>query len=157
MNIDDFARDLTSNGFRLSVPDTRGRHQSPSTVDALFHLPLLSLAVMVLAMQPRLSTRSVGNLVIQLLSEHFHALRRSGSAIDTSMTLRRRCADAVAFLERARLIVVAESDDRTIAISDLGRTRMRQIRHKPTDEGLLVRQLMSSRDRSASRGSVGEY
>jgi hypothetical protein len=35
------------------------------------------------------------------------ALRRSPHGIETSLTLRRRCADALAFLEAAKLAVVS--------------------------------------------------
>src|SRR5260370_12291341 len=99
MDIDAFIESVSATGKRLSVAgDSVVSGHAPETIDALFHLPLLALAAMVIARNEPFRTVDLGRSVAMLLVEHFPALRHSRHGIEMSFTLRRRCADALAFL-----------------------------------------------------------
>ena len=93
----------------------------PEKMDALFHLPLLALATMVIARNKKsFPTSSLGRVVAQLLIEHFNALHQAPHGLETSITLRRRCAEALAFLEAAGLRRLGGSGIRALLTRELG-------------------------------------
>jgi hypothetical protein len=151
MNVDVFLERISERN--LSLPATResttGR--APEKVDALFHLPLLALAVMVIARRRPFRTTVMGSNVALLLTEHFIALKHTPHALETSLTLRRRCADGLAFLEAARLVVVSPDQLRTVTLSDEGKSSFDRAARDATDLGLLVRQLKVTQDRVIAR------
>jgi len=109
MDVESFLKSLPAADLRLSTyKDRLPLRSAPETIDALFHLPLLALVVMVIATRTTLSTVLLGRKVALLLVEHFSALRRSPHGLETSLTLRRRCADALAYLEAAKLVTVSK-------------------------------------------------
>ena len=67
---------LSSRAFRQAVCGCRSPHaappgRAPETMDALFHLPLLALAVMVIARRKPSGPSALGRNVAMLLVEHF--------------------------------------------------------------------------------------
>jgi hypothetical protein len=151
MNIDAFLERISERN--LSLPATResttGR--APERVDALFHLPLLALAVMVIARRKPFRTTVMGSEVALLLTEHFTALKHTPHALETSLTLRRRCADALAFLEAAGLVVISPDRLRTVTLSSASKSNLDRATRDATDLGLLVRQLKVTQDRVIAR------
>jgi hypothetical protein len=124
-------------------------------MDALFHLPLLALAAMIIARQTPFSTVSLGRNVAMLLVEHFAALRNPSHGLETSLTLRRRCADALAFLEASNLVSIS-GPQRFVSLTDAGKKHIDTAARDATDLGLLVRQLRTSQERVKARvGHVG--
>ena len=93
----------------------------------------------------------MGSNVALLLTEHFTALKHTPHALETSLTLRRRCADALAFLEAARLVVVSPDRLRTVTLSGEGKSSLDRAARDATDLGLLVRQLKVTQDRVIAR------
>jgi hypothetical protein len=124
---------------------------APETVDALFHLPLLALAIMTIARRETFKTTDLGRRVAALLVEHFIALRHSAHAIDASLTLRRRCVSALALLELVGLVAVSRDRLRFIELTDAGKRSLDAARRRGDDLGLLVRGLRISQDKSAAR------
>ncbi len=139
---------------RLRLPDVRAdqpRIGAPETVDALFHLPLLALAIMTIARRESFQTVNLGRRVAALLVEHFEALRKSAYAMETSLTLRRRCVSALVFLEIVGLISVSRDRRRTIELTQVGKESFDKARQGTSDLGMLVRGLRIAQDRSAAR------
>ena len=94
MNADAFLESVSEKELKLRPQDGAAlRARAPESIDALFHLPLLALAVMVIARRTPFQTFAMGRSVALLLAEHFSALRRSPHGLETSLTLRRRCAE----------------------------------------------------------------
>jgi hypothetical protein len=152
MDVDAFLQTVSVSDMRLPVQvgdSTPGR--APETLDALFHLPLLALAVMVIARRAPFRTVYLGRNVALLLVEHFTALGRSSHGLGTSLTLRRRCADALAFLEAAGLAAISDDRQRIVTLTRPGKSHFDQAAHEATDLGLLVRQLRISQDRATAR------
>jgi len=152
MDVDAFLESVSSTDLRLPVPDanaTPGR--SPETMDALFHLPLLALAAMIIARQTPFRTAVLGRNVAMLLVEHFAALRRSPHGLETSLTLRRRCADALAFLEASGSAMISQDRQRIVTLTQAGKNHIDRVARDVTDLGLLVRQLRIDQERVMAR------
>jgi ABC-type multidrug transport system fused ATPase/permease subunit len=157
MNVDTFLESVSASGLRLPSPgydSLPGR--AHETIDAIFHLPLLALAVMVIARQKPFKTVALGRSVAMLLVEHFSALRRSAHAFETSMTLRRRCADSLAFLEAAGLMAVSADSQRIVTLTRAGKTHLDHALRESNDLGLLTRQLRINQERVTARIGVDE-
>lgn len=152
MDLDAFLRQVADPEMRFPVADGRASvTRAPGRADALFHLPLLALAIMVIARRKPYQTVSLGTAVARLLVERFTALREAPSALERSVTLRRRCVDALVFLESAGLVSVSQDPLRTITLTADGKARFDRARRSDGDLGLLVRQLRTAQDRAAAR------
>lgn len=127
------------------------RRRAPETLDALFHLPLLALAMMVVGKRIPFRTTALGRSVAMLLTEHFSALRRSPRSLETSLTLRKRCADALAFLEAAGIAVVSPDAKREVTLTQDGKRQLDRASRAANDLGLLVRGLDRSQVRLMAR------
>ena len=130
---------------------TRATTEAPETVDALFHLPLLALAIMTIARRERFQTVNLGRRVAALLVEQFSALRNSAHAMDTSLTLRRRCVSALVLLEIVGLVTISRDRWRFIELTPAGKKSLDDARRAADDLGLLVRGLRIAQDRSSAR------
>lgn len=148
MDVDVFLENVSESGLRLTAADTGAlRARAPETMDALFHLPLLALAVMAIARRTPFRTVALGHNVALLLVEHFSALRRSPHSLETSLTLRRRCADALAFLEAAKLAAVSPDSRREVTLTVEGKRYFDRAAREANDLGLLLRELLRNQER----------
>jgi hypothetical protein len=152
MDVDAFLESVSASGLRLTAASTGAlRARAPETMDALFHLPLLALALMVIARRTPFRTVALGRNVAILLVEHFSALRRSPHGMETSLTLRRRCADALAFLESAKLAAVSPDSRREVTLTPEGKRHLERAAREANDLGLLVRELARNQERVKAR------
>jgi hypothetical protein len=144
MDVDAFLESVASPDLRLprAAADAATR-RAPETMDALFHLPLLALAVLVIARRMPFRTFALGRNVALLFVEHFAALRRSPHGLGTSLTLRRRCADALAFLEAAGLVEVSSDSRREVTLSRGGKTQYDRAVRAANDLGLSQERVMA--------------
>lgn len=157
MDIDGFLESVSATNLRLPVPDAPAPGRAPETMDGLFHLPLLALAVMVIARRTPFQTSALGRSVAMLLVENFKALHRSRSGLAMSLTLMHRCADALAFLEAAGLATVSQDRRRVITLTTVGKSHLdRAVRGDKTDLGLLIRQLRINQERVNARIGADE-
>jgi hypothetical protein len=148
MDVDAFLERVSGTDIRLSATvEAAQSARSPEALDALFHLPLLALITMVIARRKPFRTMILGRNVASLLVEHFSALRNSPHSLETSLTLRRRCADALAFLEAAGLVTVSDDSQRIVSLSDEGKKQFNSAITDRTDLGLLIRQLRINQER----------
>jgi hypothetical protein len=156
MNVDAFLESVTGTKMKLSVPDSDAiPAHAPETMDALFHLPLLALAAMIIARRAPFRTICLGRNVAMLLVERFTALRRAPHVLEISFTLRRRCADALAFLEAAGLAEISRDQERIVTLTPEGKSHVDHAARDGTDLGLLVRQLRNSQERVLARTGNG--
>lgn len=152
MDVDDFLASIKNPEMRLPAAGRPAATRSaPETFDALFHLPLLALVTMVIAAKSTLTTSSVGNKVALLLIEQFTTLRQSPHSLEISLTLRRRCAEALAFLEVTGLVAISSDVAREVTLTGLGKEGLARARRDPSDLGLLVRQLLKNQGRLTGR------
>jgi hypothetical protein len=152
MNIDEFLESIEGTEARLAAPVEAAQPRcAPESIDALFHLPLLALAEMVIARCAPFRTVALGRSVAMLLLEHFITFQRARHRLETSITLRRRCADALAFLEAAGLVSVSQNQERTVTLTEAGRDHLGRAGRDETDLGLLVRKLRRNQERVIAR------
>jgi len=157
MDVDAFLESVSATGLRLPVPAAPAPGGAPETIDALFHLPLLALAVIVIARRTPFPTSALGRSVAMLLAENFKALNRSEHGLTTSLTLMHRCADALAFLEAAGLVSVSQDRRRVITLTPAGKRHLdRAGQDDKTDLGLLIRQLRTNQERVKARAGDDE-
>lgn len=100
--------------------ETSDRGPSLLSNEALFHIPLLAAVVLTLAClsrKPR--TTEIGQLVGECIERTFTNFKGSSQRLGWSANLRVRTVAALAFLEAASLVNVA--DKGIIAATDLGR------------------------------------
>lgn len=152
MDVDAFLDLVSADHLQLGVPGNEvARVRPPEKADALFHLPLLALAIMVVARYSSFRTVALGRTIATLLLEHFVALRSSPHGLETSVTLRRRCADALAFLEAAGLTAVTDDGLRYVSLTASGKAHLDLALRDTTDLGMFVRQLRRSHERALVR------
>jgi hypothetical protein len=152
--LDHFARAISGSEMRLNVSVEALREpRRPAKTDALFHLPLLALCTLLISKMGALTTEQLGRRIAHLLIEHFHGLRNV-ETLEWSMTLRRRCAEALAFLEAARLVEVGEDACRFIVLTTEGKAVIsRALRHED-DVGLLARGLLRAQSKARLRAGA---
>lgn len=100
--------------------ETSDRGPSLLSNEALFHIPLLAVVVLTLAClsrKPR--TAEIGQMVGECIERTFTNFKGSSQRLGWSANLRIRTVAALAFLESASLIIVA--DKGIISATDLGR------------------------------------
>ncbi|MFZ0418418.1 MAG: hypothetical protein WAM04_09940 [Candidatus Sulfotelmatobacter sp.] len=151
MDVDAFLESVSASGMRLTAASIGGLRARAPEMDALFHLPLLALAVMVIARRTPFRTVALGRNIAMLLVEHFSALRRSPHGLETSLTLRRRCADALAFLEAAKLAAVSPDSRREVTLTQEGKRHLDRAAREANDLGLLIRELARNQERVKAR------
>lgn len=152
MDVDAFLESVSAANLRLSAAGGDSlRARAPERMDALFHLPLLALTVLVIARKTPFRTMALGRSVAMLLVEHFKALQRSPHGLETSLTLRRRCADALAFLEAANLVSISTDSRREITLTTEGKKNLDRGARDPNDLGLLIRELLRNQERVKAR------
>jgi hypothetical protein len=151
MNVDEFLASVEDQTLHLPLSDDGRERSAPETVDALFYMPLLALTILVTARRKSFRTMHMGRIVSSVLTDLFTSLRRSTQGLETSLTLRRRCAEALAFLESTRLVEVSDDEKRFIVLTDAGRAHLLKSFRDTTDLGLLMRRLGTALDRGTAR------
>lgn len=126
--------------------------RSPEATDALFHVPLLALATLIISTSGAFPTAALGTTVIRLLVEQFSTPHSKPHALEASLTLRRKCAEALAFLEESQLVTVTTEEPHLIEITKFGKSLIWTHGKQATDLGLLIRQLRASQGRARARG-----
>jgi hypothetical protein len=142
-SLEEIAAEATQANVRLRVNTEALSRVSGATVDGLFHTPLLALTILVIARARRagLPTTDLATWTLGTLVKHFEALRLARGRIQWSVVLRRRCADALVFLENVGLASVRETPVRTAHISANGRDFILKLARTADEGGVLVRQL----------------
>jgi hypothetical protein len=151
MNVDEFLASVDNPTLRIALSDDGRGRSAPETLDALFYMPLLALTILVSARKRSFRTMYMGRIVSSVLTDLFIALRRSTEGLETSLTLRRRCAEALAFLESAQLVTVSDDDKRFVVLTESGNSHLARSLRDTTDLGLLMRRLGTALDRGTAR------
>ena len=150
----EIAAEATEAHVRLRVNTDALSRVSGATVDGLFHTPILALTILVIARARRagLPTTDLATWTLGTLVKHFDALRLARSRIQWSVLLRRRCADALVFLENVGLASVQEAPVRTVHISANGRDFIGKVLRSTDEIGVLVRRLERAHRAVEQRG-----
>lgn len=141
--LDQIAAEATDANVRLQLDTDALARAAGASVDGLFHTPLLALTILITARARKsgLPTSDMATWTLGILAKHFEALRLARARIQWSVLLRRRCADALVFLENIELAGVHESPARVIHITVKGRDFIGKLSRGASEAGVLVRQL----------------
>lgn len=114
----------------------------PLKNDALFHLPLICICVLVISKEwtGQVLAGQMGRLVGILIENTIPGFKGSSQTLSWSTTLRYRAAEATSFLEQLKFISV--SKDHRIEVSDAGNKFLLGIRREDSDLGLTLRALL---------------
>ncbi len=140
-----FGEDARNAGLHLKVDSERlDRVARVSDEDALFHVPLLALCILMVARTrtKALLTADVGAWVGATLTRHFSRKNSSNSKLAWSFPHRRRCAEALVFLEDLQLVVVEGSAERSLKLTQKGTETVRTFLSRPDDVGALCQGLV---------------
>lgn len=119
MNFDKCKQEAARSKISVSF-ETSDRGPSLLSNEALFHIPLLAAVVLTLACLPRKPrTAEIGQMVGECIERTFANFKGSSQRLGWSANLRIRTVAALAFLESASLVTVAEKG--IISATELGR------------------------------------
>ena len=119
MNYESFFQEIRKSGIELSFDNPELKDPTRLSNEALFHLPLLAITILVLAKDRRKPrTNQIGQLVGECFERTFLGFKGSSQHVGWSANLRVRTVRALTFLETAKLVVIEE--DRVTA-TDPGR------------------------------------
>jgi hypothetical protein len=143
MTFDDLGTSQSIGDARLLINEHALTRVSNDAGDELFQTPLLALTVLVVAHTAKtaLATPDAVTLTLRTLIRHSEGLRSVQSKIQWSASLRRRCADALVFLEGAKLVEVREVPIRSVFLTSLGRALARSSLRSADELGVLARSL----------------
>jgi hypothetical protein len=141
--LDQVAAEATEANVRLRIDTDALTRAAGTTVDGFFYTPLLALTVLVIirGRKSGLPTSDIATWALGTLVKHFETLRLARGRIQWSVVLRRRCADAVVFLENVGLAGVHEAPTRTVHITLQGREFVGKLARGADETGVLLRQL----------------
>ena len=142
-SFEQFVAEASRSDARLQVDPNALSRATSTVVDGLFHTPLLALTIMTIVRRRRedIPTADVATWTLATLTRHFDYLNLSRTRLQWSVPLRRRCADALVFLENAELVGIQEAPRRTLHITVQGRAFVRKLTNRADEAGVLVRQL----------------
>ena len=119
MNYEAFFQQIRKSGIELSFDNPEVNDPTRLSNEALFHLPLLAITILVLAKDRRKPrTNQIGQLVGECFERTFVGFKGSSQHVGWSANLRVRTVRALTFLETARLVVI---DEDRVTATDLGR------------------------------------
>lgn len=141
--------------FALNL-DTLEEDPTTDTLLDAIQLPITALALLYLAGEyaGQLRVASMGMNVGATLVHTYPQFKRVGRKLEWSLRVRRVCAEALAFLEAAKLFQVQEStrDGRQIRLSPAGRSFMRTSKSNGGDIADLSQRLEMSAARTRTEG-----
>lgn len=121
MNFDEFFTEAEQGNIHLSFDDVDIAGQHRLSNEALFHLPLLAMTILLLSKSRRKpKSEEIGQLVGECFERTFSGFKGSSQHLGWSANLRMRTVKALTFLELASLVEVDREDSR-IKIKELGK------------------------------------
>jgi hypothetical protein len=141
--LDEIAESVTSANVRLRLNQAGLARASSQSGDELFQTPLIALTILVVGrcLRAGVATADLTTWTLATLLRHAQVERGARDRIQWSAALRRRCADALTFLETALLVRVEEAGGRTLFVSTEGHDLVRRLSAAPDEAGVLVRGL----------------
>ena len=152
--LDDFAEALRNANVHLQINSDKLDHAAQTEGTGLFHIPLLALCILIVSRkkQGEFSTSDLAAWTGATLSRHFSGIQAARRKLEWSIEHRRRCADALVFLENIELVTVEETPHRAVRCTDRGLDFIRHLLPLQDEVGLLVRGLDRSYRAVEARG-----
>jgi hypothetical protein len=152
MNYEEFFDEIESSGIEVQFDNPKVGGAARLSNEALFHLPLLAITVLLFAKtQRKPKVDAIGQLVGECFERTFPDFKGSSQHLGWSANLRVRTVRALMFLETAGLVSTTQGD-RRIAATRLGQDVIATAMHSDTDLSNSLRAIERSyRDVSVER------
>ncbi|MGP9687202.1 hypothetical protein [Halomonas sp. AOP25-F1-15] len=139
MNFDEFFTEAERSNIHLSFEDVGIAGQHRLSNEALFHLPLLAMTILLLSKSRRKpKSEEIGQLVGECFERTFSGFKGSSQHLGWSANLRMRTVKALTFLELANLVEVDRGDSR-IKIKELGKKIISKAVDSDSDLGFTLK------------------
>jgi len=114
--------------------------------EGLFHVPLLALCILIVSQGKKgeLCTPDLAAWTGATLGNHFSDIEAARRKLEWSIQHRRRCADALVFLENVGLVTITQGQDRSVRCTDTGYEFVRKLLHQADETGVFCRSLERS-------------
>ena len=139
--LDEFSAAVGDATFRLRIDSENLDRIARAGGAGLFHIPLLALCILVMARHKHASlpTADLAAWTGATLSSFFSGAHGARRKLEWSLEHRRRCADALVFLENVNLVSVQEVPARVVQCTEKGTECVRRLLHEPDEVGTLIR------------------
>ena len=139
MNYEEFFSEAAEAGIEIILDNLEGSSRHRLSNEALFHLPLLAMTVLLLSKSRRKPrSEEIGQLVGECFERTFSGFKGSSQHVGWSANLRMRTVKALTFLEVATLVEVDRADSR-IKITDLGKKVVSSAQDGDSDLGYTLK------------------
>lgn len=140
---------------QFNVQNTeRNIAKNPYRTDALYYLPLISLSVLFLVRSKTngYKLNDMNEWVVGILKDLYDGISESGLELMWSISMKRKIADSVVFLESVNLVVVSDSTTRMVKITKEGRSLINKFVKDTGEDGVLLRKVRAALANCKARG-----
>lgn len=140
---------------RFEIHDTEKKSvKNPYMSEALYYLPLISLNVLLLIRSKTngYKLNDMNEWVVGIFKNLYGRLSESGLELLWSISMKRKIADAVVFLEATGLVVVSDSSARMVKITKEGRALINQCLKDKSEQGVLLRKIRAALEECKAKG-----
>jgi hypothetical protein len=144
--LNEFAIQARNAGLHLHIDAQHLDRVARLGNEGLFHVPLLALCILIVSQGKRgeLCTADLAAWTGATLGNQFSGIDAARRKLEWSFQHRRRCADALVFLENVGLVTVSEGQGRTVRCTDNGYDFVRRLLHQADETGVFCRSLERS-------------
>ena len=141
--LEQFVADPRVASLRLQIASERLDNAARSQHEGLFHIPLLAICTLVISrrVSSPLRTSELASWTGATLGYHFYGAQAARRKLEWSIPHRRRCADALLFLENLELVKVEEAVERQVKCTSAGLYFLNKRTRKPDEIGTMIRGL----------------
>lgn len=141
--LDEIAQEAVERGVRLAMDRDSLDRAVRNVPEGLFHVPLISLVILVILQERRggLQLSDVSTWTLATLLRHSQASGAAKFRNAWSLQVRKRCAEAIVFLENRNFVVVDNRGSRFVSLAPDGREFIRTLFRAPSEAGMLARSL----------------
>jgi hypothetical protein len=142
-SLQEFLKDTRVNAVRLQLEPEHLDRVARFSHEGLFHVPLLAVCILVLSrrLKPQLKTSELASWTGATLGHYFYGGQAARRKLEWSLHHRRRCADALLFLENVHLALIEETPDRHVICTAEGLEFLTQRTRNPDEIGTMIRGL----------------
>jgi hypothetical protein len=144
--LNEFASQARDAGLHLRIDAEHLDRVARLGNEGLFHVPLLALCILIVGQGKKgdLCTADLAAWTGATLGNHFSGIGAARRKLEWSLQHRRRCADALVFLENVGLVRVIEGAARSVRCTDTGYEFVRKLLHQADETGVFCRGLERS-------------
>ena len=142
-SLDQFTEEARKASLHLRVDPEHLSRVARMGSDGLFHVPVLALCILIVARGKNgaLATADLAAWTGATLGRHFSSIEAAHRKLEWSLQHRRRCADALVFLENVKLVVVQETPGRSVRCTPDGLAFVGSLLRRVDEIGLFCRGL----------------